>query len=336
VIDFSAVICTYNGVTKLPEVLEALRSQQYTEAIRWEIVIVDNNSDDETAELIERYRQTENGNVPLNYCFESRQGLAFARRTGVRAARGELLGFLDDDNRPAGDWVATAYHFGKEHPQAGAYGSRILGDYEVKPPENFAPIACFLGVIDRSPDPFRYDLLRRWLFPAGAGMVVRRCAWLESVPDLFLLTGVSGTSLAGKGEDIETLSYLRRRGWEIWHNPRMVISHRIPAYRLEKDYLLRLFRGVGLSRYPTRSLQCTTPLARVRLLLYPIVDLVKLALHYGRCHRVLNSDLVARCQLELLLYSLASPFFYWWRRRESRSSNSTVSASSWESSLKSG
>jgi hypothetical protein len=167
-------------------------------------------------------------------------------------------------------------------------------------------------------------------------MVVRRRAWLERVPDSFPLTGVSGTSLAGKGEDIETLSYLRRRGWEIWHNPRVVISHRIPAYRLERDYLLRLFRGVGLSRYPTRLLQCTTRLERARLLLYPIVDLYKLALHYGRFHRVFGSDSVARCQLELLLYTLASPFVYRWRRRESRSSNSTVSASSRSSSLKSG
>lgn len=55
-IDFSAVICTYNGVTKLPEVLDALRSRQQTEGIRWEVVIVDNNSDDGTAEPIERYR----------------------------------------------------------------------------------------------------------------------------------------------------------------------------------------------------------------------------------------------------------------------------------------
>lgn len=335
-IDFSVVICTYNGVTKLPELLESLRWQQHTEKIRWEIVIVNNNSDDGTAELIERYQQTWDDSAPLNSCFEPRQGLAFARRTGVREARGELIGFLDDDNRPARDWVAAAYNFGKEHPRAGAYGSKILGDYETEPPENFAPIACFLGVIDRSPDPFRYDLLPRWLFPAGAGMVVRRRAWQECVPDSFLLTGVSGSSLAGKGEDIETLSYLRRQGWEIWHNPPMIISHHIPAYRLEKEYLLRLFRGVGFSRYPTRLLQCRTAIDRVRLIIYPLVDLYKLVLHYARFRRVLDSDLVARCQLELLLYTFASPFYYWWRKRERRSSNSRVSASSLDSSLKSG
>jgi hypothetical protein len=43
------------------------------------------------------------------------------------------VGFLDDDNIPAPNWVAAAYAFAQEHPAAGAYGSRIHGDFEVTP-----------------------------------------------------------------------------------------------------------------------------------------------------------------------------------------------------------
>jgi glycosyltransferase involved in cell wall biosynthesis len=313
-IDFSVAICTYNGAAKLPALLERLRSQQQADNLNWEILIVDNNSHDGTAKLIEQYQQNWDRSYPLRYCFEARQGLAFARRLAVREARGELIGFLDDDNWPAGDWVAAACRFGQRHPQAGAYGSKIEGDYEVEPPHEFGKIACFLGIIDRSLEPFRYDLLARWLFPAGAGLVVRKQAWWSSVPDSFILSGVSGTSLAAKGEDIETLSYLRRRKWQIWHNPGMRISHHIPQYRLQKAYLVDLFRGVGLSRYPTRMLQCPTWQKPFRLLLYFASDLCKLIVHYAKSCRNLDSDLVALCQLQLLLYTLASPFYYWRQR----------------------
>ncbi|MDJ0553642.1 MAG: hypothetical protein QNJ68_04210 [Microcoleaceae cyanobacterium MO_207.B10] len=53
-------------------------------------------------------------------------------------------------------------------------------------------------------------------------------------------------------EDLEALSYIQCGGWEIWHNPDMVITHKIPPYRLEKEYLLSLVRGVGLSRHHIR------------------------------------------------------------------------------------
>lgn len=312
-IDFSVVICTYNGAAKLPTLLERLRSQRQIDNLNWEILIVDNNSNDGTAKLIAEYQRGWDRSYPLRYCFEARQGLAFARRLAVREAQGELLGFLDDDNWPADDWVATAYSFGQCHPQAGAYGSRIQGDYEGELPANFDQIACFLGIIERSSQPFRYDLLARWLFPAGAGLVVRKQAWWSSVPDTFILTGVAGTSLGAKGEDIETLSYLRRQKWQIWHNPQMLIFHHIPQYRLQKAYLLRLFRGVGLSRYPLRMLQSPTWQKPFRLLLYFISDFSKLILHCTKYGGNLDADLVVQCQRHLLLYTLASPFYYGWQ-----------------------
>ncbi|NCS41732.1 MAG: glycosyltransferase family 2 protein [Microcystis aeruginosa BS13-10] len=131
-IDFSVVICTYNGAAKLPTLLERLRSQRQIDNLNWEILIVDNNSNDGTAKLIAEYQRGWDRSYPLRYCFEARQGLAFARRLAVREAQGELLGFLDDDNWPADDWVATAYSFGQCHPQAGRVDSFKLStaDFE--------------------------------------------------------------------------------------------------------------------------------------------------------------------------------------------------------------
>jgi glycosyltransferase involved in cell wall biosynthesis len=315
-LDLTVAICTYNGELRLPSVLEKLRSQVLTEAFSWEVLVVDNNSTDNTPAIVQTYQESWLPCISLRYCLEPKQGLAFARRRALQVARGSLIAFLDDDNWPCNTWVDSAYRFSQEHPQAGAYGSQIRGEYEIKPPENFTQIACFLGIIDRGPEPFRYDLLNRWLFPAGAGLVFRQQAWLESVPNHPILTGVSATSLSAKGEDIETLSYLRKKGWEIWHNPEMQIAHYIPKYRLQNTYLLKLFRGVGLSRYPLRMLKYPRWQHWGWCLVYFLGDLLKLVVRSLRYRSSLATDIVAQCQWELLLYSLVSPFYHWSQKRK--------------------
>ncbi|HAO12943.1 MAG TPA: glycosyl transferase, partial [Planktothrix sp. UBA8407] len=52
-IDFTVVIPTYNGASRIPDVLEKLRSQTGTENIAWEIIVVDNNSSDQTADVVQ-------------------------------------------------------------------------------------------------------------------------------------------------------------------------------------------------------------------------------------------------------------------------------------------
>ncbi|MEB3886606.1 hormogonium polysaccharide biosynthesis glycosyltransferase HpsE [Lyngbya sp. CCY1209] len=310
-LDLTVVICTYNGASRLPNVLERLLTQEKTENLSWEIIVVDNNSTDQTAEIIRKYQARFSEIVPLKYCFEPRQGLAYARRRAIREVPGELIGFLDDDNYPDPNWVAAACDFGKKHPQAGGYGGRILGKYDEQPPKNFERIASLLAVSDRGTEAFRYDLLDRWLFPAGAGMVVRRRAWLECVPDRPQLSGVSGQSLSNKGEDIETLSYLRKAGWQIWHNPDLIIEHHIPSSRFQKAYLLKLCHGVGLSRFATRTVYRPRWQHFLVILAYLMVDSCKLIAYYFKTHKSLNRDVIEQCQFELLRGSIVSPFYHY-------------------------
>lgn len=309
-VEITVAICTYNGATRLPKVLELLRSQSLTEHIAWEILVVDNNSTDNTAVVVKEYQSNWSKAYPIRYYFEARQGLAFARRKAIQEAKGSLVGFLDDDNFPASNWVSAAYQFGQLHPKAGAYGSRIYGDYEVEPPANFDKIACFLAIIDRGDQPIQYEL-RPGLLPAGAGLVIRKQAWLEHVPELPILTGVCTTALSSKGEDLETLSYIRNAGLEIWYNPEMSIHHGIPKSRLEKEYLLKLFRGVGLSRYPIRMLRFKAWQKPLILPVYIVNDLRKLIIYLIKYRRILKSDLVATCEIELLWHGLVSPFYHW-------------------------
>ncbi|MCP6757931.1 MAG: hormogonium polysaccharide biosynthesis glycosyltransferase HpsE [Fischerella sp. CENA71] len=308
-IDLTVAIPTYNGANRLPELLERLRNQLETENISWEIIVVDNNSNDGTAKLIKDYKKNWRCSYPLKYCFEPKQGAAYARKKAVTEAKGEIIGFLDDDNYPLSNWVAAAYSFAKKHPKAGAYGSQIHPEWEVKPPENFQRIAPFLAITERGDLPLLYAPNKK-LLPPSAGLVIRRIAWLESVPNQPILTGrVTGNMLTS--EDLEMLLYIQKRGWEIWYNPEMEIYHRITSHRLEKNYLIPFFQGIGLSRYVTRMLNVKPWYKPIVFLAYIINDLRKIFLHILTHGNKLQSDLVAVCEMQLFFSSLISPFYLW-------------------------
>lgn len=307
-IDFTIAIPTYNGATRLPQLLEQLREQVDTEHFSWEILVVDNNSTDNTQKLVCDFQANWSKPFPLKYCFESEQGAAFARQRAIREARGTWVGFLDDDIRPAADWVAQAYAFSQEHPSAGAYGGQIHGDFEIQPPENFKRIESFLAIRERGSKPHLYKADSLSL-PPGAALVVNKQAWCENVPSRPALVGrVNGAMLAG--EDYETLLHMHRSGWEIWYNPAMHVYHQIPKRRLEKDYLIPLIRGCGLCvchLHFVKAKNWHKPLIMARIFLG---GSRRALLHWIKYRQQIKTDLIAACEMEFLLSSLVSPFFF--------------------------
>lgn len=306
-IDFTIAIPTYNGASRLPSLLEKLREQVATEHFSWEIIVVDNKSTDNIKQVVCDYQTDWPKSFPLRYCFESKQGLAFARQRAISEAQGTWVGFLDDDIRPAHDWVAQAYAFSQEHPKVGAYGGQIHGNFESKPPENFKRIESFLAIRERGSKPYLYKADSLSL-PPGAALVVNKQAWLENVPSCLSLVGrVNGAMLSG--EDYEALLHIHRSGWEIWYNPAMHVEHQIPKHRIERDYLIPLVRGCGLCVSYLRCVNAKTwqkPLIMARIFLGGVR---RTFLHFLKYRGQIKTDLVAACEMEFLLSSLSSPFF---------------------------
>ena len=314
-VDFTVAIPTYNGARRIPQVLDKLRSQTDADQISWEVIVVDNNSTDNTAEVVKQYQQNWLSNVPLRYCFEPQQGAAFARKRAIEESVSSLVGFLDDDTIPRLDWVAAAYKFAQEHPKAGAYGSQIHGVYEVEPPQGFERIASFFAITERGSQPHLYRPKLKML-PPSAGLVVRKQAWCENVPEQPFLSGRSGESILNS-EDLEVVMYIQNSGWEVWYNPEMHLYHQIPRQRLERDYLLYLVRSTGLARHHIRMLRLKP---WQRPLLFPLgllKDLQKAIAYFIKHRKRLRTDTVAACEMEFLRSSLVSPFYLWklsWKR----------------------
>lgn len=307
-LDFSVAICTYNGEHRLPDLLSALLRQSTD--LAWEVIVVDNNSQDETAAVVKTFWGQWPLTVPLSYAFEPQQGAGYARHTAIRLARAPLVGFLDDDNIPDGNWVQRAHDFAQVYPQAGAYGSHIQGLFETEPPAHFERIAAYLALTDRGPQPRPYAPSRK-LLPPAAGLVVRRQAWLDHVPHQQVLSGRDGRRML-TGEDLEAVLYMQRGGWQVWYNPAMQVSHKIPTHRLQRPYLLSLFRGIGLSRHRTRMLSFSGWQRPLVWPLYLLNDLRKIVSHGWRYGWGGWCDTVAACELTLYCYSLLSPFYLGW------------------------
>lgn len=307
IVDITVAIPTYNGAEKLPLLLDHLRSQVNTDPIRWEIIVCDNGSTDDTAAIVRQYQANWPSHSPLHYRFAAEQGAAFARQYAVECARGELIAFLDDDNVPTDDWIAQTYQFARDRPQVGAFGSQIHGKFETELPDELEDIRCFLAIIERGQQPHRYEPAKK-ILPPAAGLVVRRQVWLDAVPPRLFLNN-KGKSAGLASEDLEAVLHIQQAGWEVWYNPDMVVHHHIPNVRLRKDYLVPLFRCVGLSRFHIRLLG-TQPWKRpLAVPAYLANDIRKLALHRLRHGPQRQLNLPESCRRELLISTLASPFF---------------------------
>src|SRR6266540_2548384 len=91
----SAIICTYNRANSLQKTLKSLEDLVVPANLSWELIVVDNNSRDDTRAVVEGFART--ARFPVRYVFAGRQGLCHARNTGITVARGEVMAFTDDD-----------------------------------------------------------------------------------------------------------------------------------------------------------------------------------------------------------------------------------------------
>ncbi len=91
-LSYSLIVCTYNRSDYLKETIESVLSNS-KDRNNFELVIIDNNSTDDTFATVQQYFHF----LRLKYYLEKEQGLSFARNRGIKEAKNEIIVFLDDD-----------------------------------------------------------------------------------------------------------------------------------------------------------------------------------------------------------------------------------------------
>ena len=239
---FSLVICSHNGAARLPAVLARLKVQAPSSA-PWEVLLIDSLSTDATAKVA--VSCWEDAPVPLRVVRETKLGLQHARERGLGEARYDFVGFVDDDNWVASDWVKVADETLESDPSLGAVGSICEPIFEGPEPEWFGEFHSIYAIFTD------FDLQRSQKPPEylnGAGLCLRKRAWTQLIQGGFrsLLSDRFGTRLSGGG-DTELTSAIRLAGWKIRIEPRLRLQHFMPDGRLRWDYLRRLQRGYAKS-----------------------------------------------------------------------------------------
>lgn len=235
--ELSVVLCTFNRGALLANALDALVSQR--DAPAYEVVVVDNNSTDDTRDVIASFER----NGIVRYVFEPAQGLSIARNRGVAAARADLLAFTDDDVRVAPTWIRSIVRTFDEHPDVDLVGGKVEPLWEADPPPwlshtGLAPLA----LVDYGDRAFRIAPSKpRCLI--GANMAVRRAAFDRargfSVECQRVRDGIGST------EDHEFQLRLLDQGVSALYDPAITTRAVVSRERLSKRYHRAWHQGHG-------------------------------------------------------------------------------------------
>src|SRR5436190_10483211 len=237
--EISVVISTYNRSEMLTGALESVLSQE-PRGVCYEVIVVDNNSTDNTREVVERY--IAGGEHNLRYIFEPRQGSSYARNAGIAVARSEIVAFADDDVRVAKNWIATIKRAFDEHPEVDCIGGRVLPLWCTPPRwltrEHWTPLA----LQDYGDRPLLINL-NNTLCLVSANLAFRREAFVDAgmfAPELQRIKDSIGSM-----EDAELLERYWRTGRTCLYVPALIVETHVTADRLTKAYHRRWHAGHG-------------------------------------------------------------------------------------------
>lgn len=144
--NISIIVPTYNRAHILPMCLDSLVRQSYSKN-KYEIIIVDNNSKDNTYYVVKRYIDKYRA-ISIKYLFEEKQGAGFARNIGAKSAKFEILSFTDDDAILCKDWLKEISNCFKSNPEIVAVTGKIVIKWNKNPPDWVRPYEWLLGTLD--------------------------------------------------------------------------------------------------------------------------------------------------------------------------------------------
>jgi len=241
-IDLSIVICTYNRAQMLDDVLKGFSTLKHVQDMTYEVIIVDNNSSDNTRDIAEQWQAQKE--FQLRYSMEVRQGISHARNRAVSEARGDWLWFVDDDIYFDENWLQGVTDVIKNNPDAMAIAGKIILEFERPEPEWLPDIAYNYYGLTRFGDNPRW--LKHGEYPIGANVAIRKVVF-ECVGLFNSNLGRVGNSLIS-WDETEFFMRLYRSGGQIIYTPHAIVRHRITKQQLSKLWLIRRMFSDGISQ----------------------------------------------------------------------------------------
>ena len=230
----SIVLCTYNNADSLDITLNQLANIIHGEQKLIEVIVVNNNSPDNTALIAQQYAEK---NPAFHYYFESKQGLSHARNTGLEKAQGKYILFTDDDAEIPPHWINEYLHTINTFSPDCLY-SKINIIWDKPKPWWFIPeyTPYFVG-LDYGESILTIEDIHHEFY--GKNFCVLKSLLIELGgfdPNL----GRQGTKLAA-GE--ETLLYIKMimKGKKVIYFPSAGVGHRLKEREYTSEHIKKLF-----------------------------------------------------------------------------------------------
>lgn len=227
----SVIIPTYNRGKLLPNTLDSFLSQDYPRD-RYEIIIANNNSTDDTQPVIHEYCSK---NPQITALLEKRQGVHYARNSAAKIAKGDILYFTDDDMVADPSLITEIVKVFDLDPLIGSATGKIIGNFEVPPPrwvkkhlmnrylsltENNTPEGI---VVSRKDIVYScHEAIRKDVFFECGGFNP------ENTAGVWIGDGETGLGIK-----------MKKAGYIFAYTSRSVIYHLIPKSRMTLQYLIK-------------------------------------------------------------------------------------------------
>lgn len=231
-IEISVIIPTYNRAKMLGITIESFVNQKYPKD-QYEIIIADNNSSDNTIEVVKDWQKR--SPVDIKYIFEQRQGVHYARNTAAKCAKFDLFYFTDDDMIADKELLTEIikpflWFENNDKIKIGCAGGKVLPKWEITPPRWVMKYFnnSWLSLL---------DYMSR--FAIGDNVPVYSCH--QAIPrDVFFeCDGFNPENTAGKwigdGENGLCRKMLDK-GYTFAYNNTSIIYHMIPPTRMTQKY----------------------------------------------------------------------------------------------------
>jgi glycosyltransferase involved in cell wall biosynthesis len=242
----SATICisTYNRAEELSLTLDSIKKLKTDNSLDWELILIDNNSTDDTKHVADKYRES----LPIRYFFEPLQGLSHARNRALQECSSDVICFTDDDMIVDPCWLKEIVQSLIDFPEADYFGGRIIPYWPHGRPrwirdENMALVAGLLG---------RYDLgsvIRMYtpedLSPYGGNFGLRKRLY-EKLEPFNTGLGVKG-NIYGRGEETEFFSRAKAKGLNGVYIGTALCHHTVNPLHLSLSFMYRFGIQKGIA-----------------------------------------------------------------------------------------
>jgi len=243
----SAIVCTWNNARILENTLKYLMNQALPPEIKYEVVIVDNNSTDDTAAVAHKF--TSKPNSIFRYVLEGTQGISVAFNRGIAEARAEIVALINDDALADPNWLRELWKVYLLEPKAVCVGGKSVLQFPPGPlPSWYSDrIAGYLAARDlpygqaKGPKDFPYGVNISF-----RKSVVQQHGGFYPVFSIRPLFGARPqTRIVEQGNETHLCLRLLMNGETIIFQPAALVTHVVPEGRLRKEYFLKFTTSNG-------------------------------------------------------------------------------------------